>query len=128
MSKQVAAMKGSLTMDYMKWGLVLMLLGVGIVANYQYSSVAFLYRLLIGMVLFSVAVVVALKTPQGRQFWQFAQAAKLEVQKVVWPNKQETMQSTIGVLVMVAVMGLILWGLDSILLKFVAWLTSYGAS
>ncbi len=128
MSKQVAAIGGTLVMDYMKWGLVIVLLGVGIVANHQYSSVAFLYRLLVGIALFSVVVAVALKTPQGRQFWQFAQASKLEVQKVIWPNKQETMQSTIGVLVMVAVMGLILWGLDSILLKFVAWLTSYGAS
>lgn len=115
-------------MNFMKWGLVLVLLAVGIVANYQYGSTAFLYRLLIGIALLGVVITVAMQTSQGRQFWQFAQASKLEVQKVIWPNKQETMQSTLGVLVMVAVMGLILWGLDSILLKFVAWLTSYGAS
>jgi len=47
----------------------------------------------------------------------------LEVKKAVWPTRQETVQTTIAVLAMIAVMGLLLWTIDIGLLKLVATLT-----
>ncbi len=61
-----------------------------------------------------------------RTFLRFTQASYAEVRRVVWPTRAETLQSTLGVLFMVTVMGLILWAIDSFLLKIVARLTGYG--
>ncbi len=63
-----------------------------------------------------------------RSFLQFAGESYAEMRKVVWPTKAETLQSVAGVLVMVVVMGLVLWAIDSVLLRLVVVLTGYGAS
>ena len=60
--------------------------------------------------------------------WSFIQEARIEVRKVVWPTRAETIQSTLAVLGMVVVMGLILWAIDSGLLRLVLWLTGYGVA
>jgi len=58
----------------------------------------------------------------------FVRGAQAELRKVVWPTKQETVQSTLVVIAMVTVMGLVLWGFDALLLRVVAWLTGYGVA
>jgi preprotein translocase subunit SecE len=55
----------------------------------------------------------------GREFWQFAQAARVELRKVVWPTRDETVKTTYVVFIFAIVMGLFFWGLDWIL----TWLT-----
>ena len=52
-------------------------------------------------------------TTHGRQCYLFIKDAKLELEKVVWPSRQETTQTTIIVIIMVMVAGLVLWGIDS---------------
>jgi preprotein translocase subunit SecE len=63
------------------------------------------------------------RTTLGIKFIQFWKASVLEVRKSVWPTRQETMQTTIAVLAMIVVMGLLLWTIDLGLLKLVATLT-----
>ncbi len=62
-----------------------------------------------------------------RKIWGFWQDAIVELRKVVWPTKQETIQSTVAVLVMVFVMGLVLWSIDAVLVRLVAWIVKQGA-
>ena len=52
--------------------------------------------------------------------------AKLEVRKVVWPTRQETIQTTLVVLVMVLIIGILLWLVDMLLLAIVRALTGQG--
>ncbi len=52
-------------------------------------------------------------TEKGKVCFEFAKESKAELEKVVWPNKQETTQTTLIVIIMVAVTGVILWGVDS---------------
>ena len=59
--------------------------------------------------------------------WGYWRDALVELRKVVWPSKQETIQSTIAVLVMVFVMGLFLWSMDAILVRVMAWIIRQGA-
>jgi preprotein translocase subunit SecE len=47
------------------------------------------------------AAALALTSAPGRQLWRFAVDARMEVRKVVWPTRQETMQTTLIVIVMV---------------------------
>ena len=65
-------------------------------------------------------------TAQGKQVFIFGQEAKLELQKVVWPSRQETIQTTSIVMIMVATTGFILWGIDSGMLWAIGKLTHLG--
>lgn len=78
------------------------------------------------IVLVLVAGVVAAQTAKGKAFIAFAKDARTEVRKVVWPTRQETMQTTLIVIVVTVIMGLLLWGLDAILLRLVSFLTGLG--
>ena len=62
-----------------------------------------------------VAAWIGLQTEPGRRFWTFLQEAQLEVRKVVWPTRPETVQTTLLVIGVVIIAALILWGLDAVL-------------
>lgn len=55
-----------------------------------------------------LALVVARFTNQGRRFWAFFQASKLELAKVVWPTRKETMTITAMVIAVVIIFALII--------------------
>ena len=63
----------------------------------------------------------------GLKIWGFWQESLTELRKVVWPTRQETIQSTIAVLAMVFVMSLVLWSIDAVLVRAVAWIIRQGA-
>ena len=58
---------------------------------------------------------------RGKAFWQFMLDARLELRKVVWPNRQETATTTAVVFVFVIVAGVFFWLLD----VFLAWATRH---
>jgi preprotein translocase subunit SecE len=76
---------------------------------------------------FAAAVVVALQSYQGREFQQFVQTSRIELRKVVWPNRQETWQVTLLVFAVLIIMALFFWGLDQLLGLLTKWLTGRGA-
>ena len=53
------------------------------------------------------------QTERGRNLWILIRDARSELRRVIWPNRQETLQTTLIVLVMVMIFALILWMLDS---------------
>jgi preprotein translocase subunit SecE len=71
-------------------------------------------------------MIFAYMTTVGKKLFEFAQEAKTEMLKVVWPNRQETIQTTTIVMVMVGVTGFILWGIDSIMMWAIARLAHLG--
>lgn len=110
--------------DIVKWGLVGVLFAAGLYANYHYQAVIALPLRMIGwIVLFSAMLGIACWTSKGKVALSFARESRIELRKVVWPTRQETVQTTILVMVLVLVMGLVLWLLDTGLLWLVSWLT-----
>ena len=101
--------------DALKWVVVVLLVAVGVVGNSIYADQSLLYRVVALLVLGFVAAFVALQTAKGRSFFELVKEAKNEVRKVVWPTRQETLQTTAMVVVVVLLIGLFLWGLDSLL-------------
>ncbi|TBR40853.1 preprotein translocase subunit SecE [Marinomonas agarivorans] len=101
--------------DMLKWGVVVMLVAAAVIGNDYFSGESLLYRLVAILVLAGVAGYVGLKTAKGRAFSALAKAAKAEIRRVVWPTRQETVQTTLIVLVVVLLMSLFLWGVDSLL-------------
>ena len=62
-----------------------------------------------------------------KRFWGFIKDSRSEIKRVVWPTRPEVVQMTVIVLIMVSSLGLILWGVDSVLLRAIGWITGYGA-
>lgn len=113
--------------DRIKLIVALLLVGGGIGAFYVYSDLPTLYRVLGLLVIFGVAVAIGLMTEAGKASWGFLQDARTEVRKVVWPTRKETSQTTLLIMISVIIVGLMLWGLDSLLLWVVQLLTGQGS-
>lgn len=112
--------KESSGLDSLKWVVVIALVAAGVVGNHYFSAESLLYRVLALLVLAVVAGWIALQTVKGKQFATLVSEAKTEIRKVVWPTRQELMQTTMIVVVFVLVVALILWGADSL----IGWIVS----
>jgi preprotein translocase subunit SecE len=66
------------------------------------------YNTSLAVVVVLLALIVARFTNQGRRFWSFFNASKLELAKVVWPTRRETMTITAMVIVVVIIFALII--------------------
>lgn len=109
--------------DWLKWLFAAFLLIAGLVANYYYNSQPWPLRLLGWLFLLAIIAAVVFQTYQGKQALIFARESRMELRKVFWPTKQETVQTTLFVAIMVVVLALILWCIDSILMWLIGWLT-----
>ncbi|WP_025565264.1 preprotein translocase subunit SecE [Psychromonas sp. SP041] len=111
--------------DGLKWTITVLLLATVIVGNYLYGEETHVVlRVAILLVLAALAVVSAAFTEKGKTFIGFAKDARLEVRKVVWPTRQETVQTTLIILAVSTIVGLVLWGLDGIFVRVVSFITT----
>jgi len=124
MSARVEA--GASGLDTVKLAAAAVLLVAGIYGFYHFAAYSTLLRVVGLLVIGGVAAAVALQTDQGRRLWQFAGDSRNEVRKVVWPTRQETMQTTLVVIVMVLILGIILWLFDMMLMGILRFLTGQG--
>jgi preprotein translocase subunit SecE len=106
-------------MDTVKLAVSVLLLIAAIGAFYIYEEHSLLLRVLGLLAVVGVAVAVAMQTVAGRRIWAFGADSRTEVRKVVWPSRQETIQTTLIVFGMVLIIGLILWFVDWVLGKIV---------
>lgn len=106
--------------DSLKWVAVVAIIVAGVVGNSVFSGESLLYRVLALLVLAVIAGFVALQTAKGRTWFKLFKDAKGEMRRVVWPTRQETLQTTLMVLAAVLVVALMLWGMDT----FFGWIVS----
>lgn len=106
----------------LKWAFVLILLLAAVVLNVYYSSLAVALRAVGWIFVFLVAAAVVSVTNTGFRFRQFVKSARVELRKVVWPTRRETIQTTFIVVVFVVIASLILWGVDTLFFSLVGWL------
>ncbi len=113
-------------LDTIKLAVAAFLLVIGIVAFYYLSGISTLLRVIALLVISGGAVAVAYQTEIGRQLWQFVMDSRMEVRKMVWPSRQETLQTTLVVIGMVLVLGIVLWLFDMLLMGILRFLTGQG--
>ena len=112
--------------DVFLWCLIVSLIAGAGVLGYYYLAEQSLLLTIIGYLGFGgLALVLAAKTTKGQVLWGLWKESVLELRKMVWPTRQETIQTTLAVLAMVFIMGLLLWSADFVLLRSVAWLTGH---
>lgn len=106
--------------DTMKWVVAFVLLAAAVVGNYLYGELSVVIRAAGVVVLIAAALGVAATTTKGKAAIDFAKESRMEIRKVVWPTRQETMQTTLIVLAVCIVMSLVLWGIDGIMVRLVS--------
>ena len=113
-------------LDTLKLGVAVLLLAGAIIAFYYFDEQSQLLRVVGLLALTAISVAVAAQSNTGRKIIGFIAGAKKEVQRVVWPTRTETTQTTLAVLVIVLIMGILLWLLDMVLLAAIQMLTGQG--
>ena len=87
----------------------------GMILFYYFSDVRLFYRVvgIISVVIFSFFI--AYQSDFGKLVYSYVTDSKVELKKVTWPSKQETTQTTLGVIFVVIVVGILLWLFDMLL-------------
>jgi preprotein translocase subunit SecE len=98
-----------------------------VVGNYVYQDVALVIRLAGVIIGLGLAAAMSLTTVKGKAAWNFAKEARIETKKVIWPTRQETLQTAFYVFIVTLIAGFLLWLLDAILVEVIAFLTGQGA-
>ena len=113
-------------LDTVKLLLSIVLLVAGVAGFYYYEAEGLIYRVLGLLVFVLIALGTVYTTNLGQSVVGFGRESRAEVRKVVWPTRQETVQTTLMVLVAVIVLGIFLWLIDMMLVNAVQYLTGRG--
>jgi preprotein translocase subunit SecE len=113
-------------LDALKLAAGVVILAAGVAGFYLLVDLPIWLRWIIVLAALVVGALVSLQSYQGKTFWQFVQSSRVELRKVVWPSTQETWQVTLVVFVMIIVLGLFFWGVDTLLGFLTKWLTGRG--
>ena len=117
---------GVTVLDTAKLAAGAVILGAGIAVFYLLPDLPIWLRWIIVLAALVLGTLVGLQSAPGKTFWGFVQSSRTELRKVVWPDRQETVQVTLVVFVMIIVLSLFFWALDSLLGFLTRWLATGG--
>ena len=107
------------TADKVKLAAAIVIVVGGVAGYYVLASEAAWMRWLPVVGSLVLAAVVVAFSRYGSEFRRFVELARIELRKIVWPTRQETLQTTLVVFGFVIVAGIFFWLLDLAL----AWAT-----
>ena len=114
------------TADKVKLAIAILIVIAGVAGYYVLASQATWMRWLSVIASLVLAAVVVAFSRYGSEFRRFVELARIELRKIVWPTRQETLQTTLVVFLFVAVAGAFFWALDLVLAWATKFLTSQG--
>ena len=107
------------TADKVKLAVAILTVIAGVAGYYVLADQASWIRWLAVIGSLVLAGVVMAFSRYGSEFRRFVELARIELRKIVWPTRQETLQTTLVVFGFVIVAGVFFWLLDLAL----AWAT-----
>jgi len=115
------------TADTAKVTIAVLLALAGVVGYYLLANQPGWQRWLAVVAGLAAAAVVAAFSYYGAEFRRFVELARVELRKIVWPARQETLQTTVVVFGFVIVAGVFFWALDLVLAWATKFLTGQGS-
>ena len=115
------------TADKAKLTVAVLLALAGVVGYYLLANQPGWQRWLAVVAGLAAAAVVAAFSYYGAEFRRFVELARVELRKIVWPARQETLQTTVVVFGFVIVAGMFFWALDLVLAWATKFLTGQGS-
>lgn len=107
------------TADQVKLYAAIVILIAGVAGYYYLASQPTWIRWMPVLASLVLGAVVVAFSAYGRAFAKFVTLAQVELRKIVWPTRHETLVTTAVVFGFVIIFGLFFWGLDLVL----AWAT-----
>ena len=114
-------------LNNLKWAIVGLLLTAGIIGFYYFAEYSLLMRVISLLTIVGISTYIASTTNKGQSTLSFLKDTNIEVRRVVWPTRDETIKMTGVVILMVVLVAFIIWGVDSILFWLVRLFTGQGA-
>lgn len=97
-----------------------------LIAFYMFAEQSLLLRVIGLLIAAGIVAFIVYQTALGKRTVSFFRDARTEVRKVVWPNRTETTQTSLTVFVIVLIVGIFLWLLDSLLSMLFRLITGIG--
>tara|TARA_Y100000768_G_scaffold367175_1_gene330024 strand:+ start:22 stop:390 length:369 start_codon:yes stop_codon:yes gene_type:complete len=88
---------------------------LGMFLFYYFADVRLFYRVLGMISILVLSGFIGYQSDFGKLVYSYVTDSKVELKKVTWPTKQETTQTTLGVIFVVIVVGILLWLFDMLL-------------
>ena len=98
--------------DIAKLTLALLIIAAGVVGYYWFNDLPTWQRLLILLGGFVLGGAVGYFTRSGQSLREFFSESLFELRKVVWPTRQETIQTTLVIMVVVVILSILLGLVD----------------
>jgi preprotein translocase subunit SecE len=109
--------------DSLKWGSVILLWALSFLACYFFSSIPTPLKAIGWIVVVLSSSAILMKTERGEAIVAYIKESYIELLKVVWPTRKEAGQITLVVIAVVFLAGILLWGVDSMLIWFIGKVT-----
>ncbi len=87
----------------------------GVVTYYWFGDQPAVLRVLAVLAGMAASAVLLYWSQPGRELWDYVQASRVELRKMVWPTRQETWRTTLVVFVFVLALGVFFWLVDMML-------------
>jgi preprotein translocase subunit SecE len=84
-----------------------------------------LYKVLVLLLGLIVAIFIFLKSEQGSRLIVFLKETRIELRKVVWPTKDETIKTTGMIMIAVVIVAIFLWIVDAFFTWAVQLITNF---
>ena len=88
---------------------------VGMILFYYFSDIRLFYRVVGMIAVLILSGFIGYQSDFGKLVYSYVTDSKIELKKVTWPTKQETTQTTLGVIFVVIIVGILLWLFDMLL-------------
>lgn len=111
--------KSSRINNYVKWLFIMFLVLSDILVNYTWI-ISFSTRMLTNAIFLLCITLTVVKTSQGKRLVNFLYASRKEISEIVWPTRQQTLYTTLVVVIATFIISLFLWILDSLLVHLVS--------
>ncbi len=118
MSVNIEEQGSSLDTAKLAGAMVMLLAGIAgfyYFATWNGEAVSVLWRVIGLLLAVAASIGIASTTLLGKNLLAFLKDSRLEVRKMVWPTRAETMQTTLMVMVIVLILAIFLWIVDSLL-------------
>lgn len=126
-SQQPVEVSSASPLDTVLLVLAFLALVGGITAFYWFANdINVTVRVLMVLGGLAASAALAYQTPAGKTMWGYVRGAQTELRKTTWPTRQESLQATLMIAVVVLITAVMLWGLDSLLLWGVKSVTGRG--
>ena len=113
--------------DIGKYAIAVLLVAAGIAAFYWFADWPSAVRGLLPFAGLVAAAAVFAFSAKGRATKDYLSEARFELRKVIWPTRQETIQTTLAVIVLVVIMAAFLALVDISFAYMVQWIMGRGA-